>query len=186
MTQYELFKNECSAEITVQGADPKLALATRAWMDQALAADNPLALRAEARRHARARRHADSIGLYQRLVAHDPFDLAAQMELYVVRVKAGQAEAASAALAEVTGRFKWLQWPAPITSYYLGKLPLEQLLTEAGADKQLAQRRTCEVYRHAHALQHALQQASAKPLAQRARAECDIELDRDGADSAED
>ena len=35
MTQYELFKNECSAEVAAQGADDALAKATRDWMDQA-------------------------------------------------------------------------------------------------------------------------------------------------------
>ena len=35
MTQYELFKSECSAEIATQGADASLAQATRDWMDQA-------------------------------------------------------------------------------------------------------------------------------------------------------
>ena len=35
MTQYELFKNECSAEVAAQGADKALAQATRDWMDQA-------------------------------------------------------------------------------------------------------------------------------------------------------
>ena len=35
MTQYELFKNECSAEVAAQGADSALARATRDWMDAA-------------------------------------------------------------------------------------------------------------------------------------------------------
>lgn len=35
MSLYDKFKQECASEITIQGSDPELAKASRAWMDQA-------------------------------------------------------------------------------------------------------------------------------------------------------
>jgi predicted aspartyl protease len=145
----------------------------RGWMDKSIANNTPIALHYMARQHANEARYAESIALYERMIALDAFDITTQLEAYVVRVKAGQSDQAKTALVSAMGGFKWPKWPAPITDYYLGKLSLDALLREANSDRDLARNRKCEVYNHASALQKAVgDTASSKALDAKAEAEC--------------
>ena len=104
-------------------------------------------------------------------------DMTMQLEIFVVRLKAGLAEQARSELTQAMAKFKWPPWPAPITEYYLGKMTLDDLLHEAASDSDLAQRRKCEAYHHAVALQNALGAGgSLKALDAAAFAECKPEL----------
>ena len=141
-----------------------------ALLTKAVASNNPDALRYLARQRMQEKRHADSIGLFDRLVEQDPFDMGAQLERYVARVRAGQLDAATTLLSTQMGKFRWAPWPRQITEYYLGKMTLDELLREAASDKDVATRRRCEVYFHAGALQEALGQQLT--LKDKATAEC--------------
>lgn len=142
----------------LRSGNPASVARGEALLTKSVASNNPDALRYLARQRTGEKRYADSVDLFERLVQQDPFDMNAQMELYVARVRAGQSEAAGTALAAQMGKFRWAPWPRQITEYYLGKMTLDKLLAEAADDKDMATRRRCEVYFHVGALQEALGQ----------------------------
>jgi len=165
------------AAMGLDSSDPAVQADARGWLLKAVAANVPLALRWKAQEHSHAGQHPAAVTLYEKLVSQDPHDMTAQLELFAMRLKAGQAEQAKPALAKAMAGFVWPTWPAPIGDYYLGRISLDALFKEARSDKDLAGRRQCEVLRHAHALQDALQQAApAAELAARAKTECGVEL----------
>ena len=144
-----------------------------ALMDQALASKNYPAMRFMAVHHAAQGRHAQALALYDSLLASDPYDLTAQLEVFVVRHQAGQGELAKPALAKVMEKFRWPPWPAPIVDYYLGKVSLDELLRLASKEDQVAKRRRCEVFTHARSLQAAMGQAEqASALQAKAQPDC--------------
>ena len=148
-----------------------------ALLSKSVAGGNPIALHYMARQASHEGRHADSVALYERLVAIDAFDLTTQMELFVARAHAGQLDAAKTALAGQMARFRWAPWPASITKYYLGTMPLDEVLREAASEKEEATRRRCEVYWHAGDLQQALGQTEqAAQMKSRSAAECPAKL----------
>ena len=161
------------ARPNLESAKPEWQAVGRAWMDKSLANNTPIALLYMARQRSREGKYADSVDLYERLLERDAFDMQAQLEVFVARLKAGQVDQAKPALAKAMARFKWPKWPAPITGYYLDEVTLDDLLRQAGSERDVAKYRTCEVLRHAGALQEALGQAdAAKTLAARAKTEC--------------
>lgn len=157
--------------------DPAVQANANGWLLMAVAANNPQALRLKAQERSHAGHHDDAVTLYEQIVGKDPHDMMSQFELFAMRLKAGHPEQAKQELAKAMDRFRWPPWPAPISEYYLGKISLEDLFKEARSDKDLAQRRQCEVLRHAYALQDALKQAEpAAALAARAEVECGLQL----------
>lgn len=137
-----------------------------AWMGKALAAGNPQALRHRAVFEERMGRHAEAIALRRRALQDDPHDLAAQLELFSVRVKAGQGEAAREELARLVDGHYDPHWPRPAVEHYLGKLSLAQLLDAAGAAHR------CAAYGYALALQEARGADAAPALRASMNGEC--------------
>jgi len=128
-------------------------------MELAVANKNLPALHYMALKYGEDGRYADSVGLYQQVLALDAYDMNAQLEMYLMRIRAGQPEHAKSGLEQAMANFKWPPWPAPITQYYLGKMSLTDLPSEANSESDLAKRRQCEAYRYASALQTALGQS---------------------------
>ena len=158
---------------SVDSDNAQAASAGRAWLSQSAAANNPLALHYLAREHARLNRAAESVTAYERLVALDTYDLTTQLELSAARTKNGQAGEAKSGLKAAIAQFRWPRWPAPIAEYYLGESKLDDVLRQARKDSDVAQRRECESYRHAHDLQDALGQVElATSLAAKAKLSC--------------
>jgi hypothetical protein len=158
---------------TVDSDNATAATAGRAWLTRAAAANNPLALHYLAREHARLDRRADSVSTYEQLVALDTYDLSTQIELFAARTKNGRAAEAKSGLKAALAQFRWPRWPAPIAEYYLGESKLDDVLRQSRKDSDVAQRRECETYRHAHALQDALGQVElATGLAVKAKDSC--------------
>lgn len=122
------------------------------WLNLAFAAGNPMALRERARYEEIKGRYAEAIALRQRALESDPFDLTAQLELFAVRTRAGQVQAAKDELNKVVSRQDDPHWPRPVADYYLGKLTLEDLLEAAAEARDMARYRRCDVYRYAGAL----------------------------------
>ncbi|MEO7493338.1 MAG: aspartyl protease family protein [Massilia sp.] len=121
----------------------------QAWLDKAIAQGNPLALRQQALRLERTGRVADALPLYERALESDPLDLLAQLDMFSMRVRAGQAAQANEALIAILKRQRDDAWPRPIADYFVGKMTLDALLKEARDDKNYVRRRQCEVYRYA-------------------------------------
>lgn len=157
------------AEPGNSAAQFRLALAAgvpeqqRAWMQKAVAAGYPLALRHRAVVEEQVGRHGEAIALRRQALQADPSDVAAQLELFSVRVKAGQGEAVRAELATLTDGSRGAAWPRPVLEHYLGKLSADQLLDAAGAQHR------CEAYGYAIAWMEA-RADSAAAAALRARA----------------
>ena len=111
--------------------------------------------------------------MHERAVENDPHDLESQLELFRLRLKAGKAEQGKSALAAALKLIRDERWPSEIGQYYLGNMNLEALLKEANDDKNVAKRRSCDVYRHAGALLEVQDLAAeAAQLAGRFDAEC--------------
>ncbi len=156
------------------------ALAGREWLNKSVAGKNPLALHFLASEHASRGRTAESVAVYEQLIAIDSYDLTTQLELFEVRTMNGQADKAKAGLSAALAQFRWPRWPAPIAEYFLGKSTLDDLLRQARNESDLASRRECEVYRHARAYQSALgDAATAKTLAAKAKESCGGHADLD-------
>ena len=152
-------------------------IAGKTWMDKAVANKNLPALHFMALQLGQDGRYVDSVALFEQVFELDSYDITAQLEMFVMRTKAGQLEQAKRGLTQGMAQFKWAPWPAPITDYYLGKIELDDLLREANSESDLANRRRCDVYHHAGALQDALGQAAqVKVLSDKATAECGANL----------
>lgn len=160
------------AEAGNSAAQFRLALAVsapeqkRAWMQKAVAAGYPPALRHRAVVEEQMGRHAEAIALRRQALQADRWDLAAHRELFSLRVKAGQGEAARAELVTLADGSRGAAWPRPVLEHYLGKLSAEQLLDAAGAQHR------CEAYGYALALLEARADSAAAALRVRANAAC--------------
>lgn len=73
-----------------------------------------------------------------------PTHHAAALDLYLARVRSGQAELAKTELAVARSANRDNEWPAPITDFYLGKLSAAQLLAAAASDSKLSRERSCQ------------------------------------------
>jgi clan AA aspartic protease (TIGR02281 family) len=73
-----------------------------------------------------------------------PTHHAAALDLYLARVRSGQAELARTELADARLANRDNEWPAPITDFYLGKLNAAQVLAAAAKDAKLSRERSCQ------------------------------------------
>ena len=135
--------------------DKEVHAAALAWMDKAVDSNTQPALLYMARLRGRDARYADSMALYEKALTFDPYDMGAQLEIYIMRLKAGLTEQAKPELEHAMAQFRWAPWPAPISDYYLGKITFQDLLDKAASDAANARRRYCEAYRFSGALQDA-------------------------------
>ena len=69
------------------------------------------------------------------------------MWLYGARVRSGEAELGKRELETAFAR-DIDEWPGPIASYYLGKMNEQDLLKEAGANRERARYQVCLARRH--------------------------------------
>lgn len=124
---------------------------SRAWIDKAVAQATPAALRyraGELQKTGDAGAAGAAVPLLEKAIAADPFDLAAQLQLFHARMQAGQKESAVTELASVLKRQRDDRWPVPLVEHHLGKIDADQLLKLAAEDKPLARRRRCETYHY--------------------------------------
>jgi predicted aspartyl protease len=126
-----------------------------AWLRKAADQSNPLALRRLGRQLAGSGRLEGAIAAYEKLVEGDRFDLAAQLELYTLRLRAGQETRARADLDAAMKLLNGSDWPLPIAQYYLGRSSFDQLMREARDDEDLAARRQCQLLHHVAELREA-------------------------------
>lgn len=135
------------------------------WMQASLAQNNPLALRYLAKQRENAGSLQEASALYARAIEHDPFDLRAQLALFRARIKAGQVDLANASLREAIAGVDGNRWPAMIARYYLGDVPFDAVLHQAGLVNHAAQGRRCEAYLYSVTLLKAQGNAQAAKVA---------------------
>lgn len=106
-----------------------------AWLDKAVAAGQPNAVLTQGQRLYQAGRYADAAAKLNAGLAQLPSDRYAPLWLYLARVRSAQAAVARDELAANMEKQKNEDWPAPVASFFLGRLDAAHVLDAAGKNR---------------------------------------------------
>lgn len=116
----------------------------KAWLDRAVAGNNPFANFFVGRGLMSRRQYAEAARHLRLGLEKLPGDRSAALWLYLARLHLGEGDAARAALEKAFARDDNDQWPNPIARHFLGELDEEDLLEEARDDKSRARGQVCQ------------------------------------------
>jgi hypothetical protein len=103
-----------------------------AWLDKAVTGGNPYALLRRGHQLAIRRDYATAVTRLRAGLDLLPAERSAALTLFIARVRNGQADLAKTELAATFARTEGRKWPQPVADFYLGQLPVDALLKQAG------------------------------------------------------
>ncbi|NHZ88742.1 hypothetical protein F2P45_06845 [Massilia sp. CCM 8733] len=128
---------------------PKDQVEANAWLDKAAAQNHPAALVLTARLLREAGKPKEAVTRLRAALAGKPDKIELDLELFLSQVQAGEREAARRDLAAATDT----RWPAPVASFYLGRIDAAALMAAARDGSTQAQARACRAGAYIASLQ---------------------------------
>lgn len=119
------------------------AAAARTWLEKAAASGNGHANLYSGRALLQEGRALDAAPRLGLALDKLPANRDAALWLYLARLRSNQADLGRSELATAFERSEDGEWPAPLAAFYLGKSSAEQVLKQAGQDRELAPKRRC-------------------------------------------